>query len=337
MQYITPVKTSAAKDLVAEVYSQIKQDFGRVVEPFTMHSPIPSLLAGAWMASRESELVGVVPREIKEAIATSISKLNQCPYCVEAHTIMLQAIGKKNTAELITKEQYKKLDKPKTRKIVKWALATLSPEAEIIRSPPFEAEEAPEIIGTTVFYHYINPLVTIFLGKTPLTLPFLKPQMTQIASRLFKKAVNKPKTPGTSLNLLPDRKLPNDLSWAKTSPHVAGSYARFAGVIKDIEESLIPESTRKIVFGYLSENALKQLNFSSERIKEAATQLDPKSRIAATIALLTPISPHQINRAMINDFHKTFPSQTQLLGLTTWASFTRARIIGKWLNKHAKS
>ncbi|MEJ2126853.1 MAG: alkylhydroperoxidase, partial [Candidatus Bathyarchaeota archaeon] len=61
--------------MVAKVYSQIKQDFGRIVEPFTLHSPIPSILAGAWMAARESELVGYAPRSVKEAIAASISKL----------------------------------------------------------------------------------------------------------------------------------------------------------------------------------------------------------------------------------------------------------------------
>jgi len=60
VQYIVPVKPSKAKGLVAEVYSQIKQDFGRIVDPFTLHSPMPTLLAGVWMASRESELVGIV-------------------------------------------------------------------------------------------------------------------------------------------------------------------------------------------------------------------------------------------------------------------------------------
>ena len=62
MHYINPVKPSEAKGLVAQVYSQIKQDFGRIVEPFTLHSPIPQLLAGVWMASRVSELLGDVPR-----------------------------------------------------------------------------------------------------------------------------------------------------------------------------------------------------------------------------------------------------------------------------------
>ena len=120
MQYINPVKPSEAKGLVTQVYSQIKQDFGRIVEPFTLHSPIPQLLAGVWMASRESELVGAVPRETKEVIAACVSKLNQCSYCVDAHTIMLTAKGDKETAQQITKEQYQKIRNPKTQRIAEY-------------------------------------------------------------------------------------------------------------------------------------------------------------------------------------------------------------------------
>ena len=52
IKFIHPVEPSEAKGLVADVYAQIKRDFGRVAEPFMMHSPSPNLLAGAWMACR---------------------------------------------------------------------------------------------------------------------------------------------------------------------------------------------------------------------------------------------------------------------------------------------
>ena len=117
MQYINHVKPSEAKGLVAQVYSQIKQDFGRIVEPFTLHSPIPQLLAGVWMASRESELVGAVPRETKEAIAACVSKLNRCPYCVDAHSIMLTAKGDKETAQQIINEKCQNIKNQKQEKL----------------------------------------------------------------------------------------------------------------------------------------------------------------------------------------------------------------------------
>jgi AhpD family alkylhydroperoxidase len=327
------VKPSKAKGLVSKVYSQIKQDFGRIVEPFTLHSPIPQLLAGVWMASRESELVGDVPREIKEAIAACISKLNQCPYCVDAHTIMLTAKGDKQTAQQIAKEQYQNIRNPKTRKIAEWALETLSPNSKIINNPPFKAEEAPEIIGTTVFYHYINPLVTIYLGKTPLPLPYLRTPMKIIASRLFKKAVNHLKTPGTSLYLLPERSLPRDLTWAKGSPHVAGAYARFAAVIKDIEKTYVPIMTRKTITQHIDEWSPDAQQSETQWIREKTVKMDSLTKIATKLALLTLKHPYRIDKKTINGFQRRCSQENQLLAITAWASFIKATKIGTWLAK----
>ena len=331
LQHLVPVKPSKAEGLVAQVYSQIKQDFGRIVEPFTLHSPIPHLLAGVWMASRESELVGNVPRETKEAIAACISQLNKCPYCVDAHTIMLTAKGDKQTAQQITKEQYQNIKDPKTRKIAEWALASLSPDSKFIKNPPFKAEEAPEIIGTAVFYHYINPLVTIYLGRTPLPLPILRTPMKRIASRLFKKAVNRQKTPGTSLSLLPERNLPKDLTWAKNSPHVAGAYARFAAAIKDIEKTYVPIATRKTIIKHIDEwNPNIQQN-EIQWIRETTGKMDPLTKIATKLALLTINLPYRIDKKTINSFQRHSSQKNQLLAITAWASFIKATKIGAWL------
>ncbi|MCK5628946.1 carboxymuconolactone decarboxylase family protein [Candidatus Bathyarchaeota archaeon] len=215
VKYIRTVKPKNAEGLVAQIYTQIKRDFGRVVEPFSLHSPSPRLLAGAWMASRESELTGRVPREDKEAVAASISKLNQCPYCVDAHTIMLGATGENKLANQISSGRYGSITESRTRAIVKWALATRTPDSEVLRSPPFSPKEAPEIIGTAVFYHYLNSMVTVFLGETPLptSLPWLRGPLKRFASGLFSKAASRPKKEGESLRLLEEAKLPSDLGW----------------------------------------------------------------------------------------------------------------------------
>ena len=60
IRHVQAVVPNAAEGLVARVYPQIKKEFGALVEPFTLHSPSPELLAGAWGACRESLLVGVL-------------------------------------------------------------------------------------------------------------------------------------------------------------------------------------------------------------------------------------------------------------------------------------
>ncbi|MEJ2280977.1 MAG: carboxymuconolactone decarboxylase family protein [Candidatus Bathyarchaeota archaeon] len=315
--------------MVAKVYSQIKQDFGRIVEPFTLHSPIPSILAGAWMAARESELVGYAPRSVKEAIAASISKLNHCPYCVDAHTIMIRASGEKRTAKLIAQEKYNEIKPSQTKEIIKWALSTLSPKSELINKPPFTKELAPEIIGTAVFYHYINPLVTIFLGDSPLPFPFFKSQMKPIVSHLFKKSVNNPKLPGDSLDFLPDAKLPQDLSWAEESNNVSGAYARFAKAFSELEETVIPKEIQNIVKQYMDNWTGEIQKSGIDKIEEIISHLRVESKIATKIALLTIFSPYKINQENIKEFRNFFTQQEELLGLTAWASFIRARKIGQ--------
>jgi len=331
VQYLVPIKPSKANGLVAEVYSQIKEDFGRIVEPFTLHSPIPKLLAGVWMASRESELVGTVKRETKEAIAASVSQINQCPYCFDAHTIMIRATGKKQIAQKISQKQYERINPLKIRKIVKWTLATLSPTSKELSSPPFEANEAPEIIGTTVFYHYINPLVSIFLGSSPIPIPFFKTQMKKVASQLFKKAVKRPKKPGASLNLLPFTKLPKDLSWTKESPNISGAYARLSGIIDDLRETTVPKQTQHTVIQYIDNWFGRTPKLDTELLREATKKMKSEIRIATTLALLTVFSPYRITKEIIYQFRRYYPYQQQLLGIIAWASFTRARKIGLYL------
>jgi len=246
---------------------------------------------------------------------------------------MIRATGEKKIAQLISQEQYEKINPPRTRKIVKWALATLSPDSKSISSPPFESEEAPEIIGTAVFYHYINPLVTIFLGKSP-TPPLFQSSNETNSSHLFTKAVNRPKTPGTSLILLPNKKLPKDLFWAKDAPNISGAYARFADVIECLEKTVVPKQTRETINQYITEWNPKTSGFGLKWLKEATINMEAQSKIATTIALLVVFAPYQITKETINNFRRFFPQQNQLLGIAAWASFTRARKIGKLLNNN---
>jgi len=53
-------------------------------------------------------------------------------------------------------------------------------------------------------------------------------------------------------------------------------------------------------------------------------------RIAAQLALLTAISPYQIDKKLVIGFKRFFPEDRKLLGLVSWASFSAAKKIGTW-------
>ena len=152
--------------------------------------------------------------------------------------------------------------------------------------------------------------------------------MKQVASHLFSKAVRRSKKPGTSLTLLPTTKLPEDLSWAKESPNISGAFARLAGTINDLEKTFVPKQTHQAVKQYTDNWPVKIPKFGIDWLEEATINMKPEIKLATTLALLTIFSPYKITKETINQFQSYYPSQQQLLGITAWASFTRARKIG---------
>jgi len=337
IKYISVVKPSSASGLVAGVYAQVDRDFGRVVEPFQLHSPLPELLAGAWMACRETELVGVVPRTFKEVVAASVSQLNQCAYCVDAHTIMLSAAGEGKIANAISKARYEDITDEKTFSIIQWALATASPRSELLRWPPFSKQEAPEFIGTAVFYHYVNRMANALLGETPLPLSqgWLRSPLKSIASQTFSNALNRPKTVGDSLEFLPKADLPNDLRWAKPSTNVARAYACFAKAVEEAGEQALPAEVRAHVDEELSEWTGKTSELSLAWSEDAISRFDEATESAARLAILTALAPDRIEGKAVLAFRKHFPEDTKLLGALAWASFAAAKKIGTWLQLHS--
>jgi AhpD family alkylhydroperoxidase len=238
IRHVHPVKPNSAQGLVAEVYAQVKRDFGRIAEPFMLHSPLPNLLAACWMACRETELAGSVPRKLKEAVAASVSNANHCTYCVDAHSIMLDAAGEKKTARAIRDNRCDEISDANLKLIVRWAQATSIPKSPLLLSPPFTRQEAPEIIGTAVYYHYMNRMATILLGESPLPTSswLFRGAVERAASHMFQDAVNTPRKQGTSLHLLPKTPLPTDMQWAKPSTEIAWAFSAFAKAVEEAGE-----------------------------------------------------------------------------------------------------
>ncbi|MEJ2271760.1 MAG: hypothetical protein P8X91_04620, partial [Candidatus Bathyarchaeota archaeon] len=146
---------------------------------------------------------------------------------------------------------------------------------------------------------------------------------------IFKNSVYNPNLSGDSLDFLPDAKLPQDLSWAEESNNVSGAYARFAKAFSELEETVIPKEIQNIVKQYMDNWTGEIQKSGIDKIEEIISHLRVESKIATKIALLTIFSPYKINQENIKEFRNFFTQQEELLGLTAWASFIRARKIGQ--------
>ncbi len=333
IKYLDHIANVSPESQDAEIQSQIKRDFGAYAEPFELHAPSPPLLAGVWMATREAVLAGQVRRGIKETVATCVSRINQCPYCVDAHTIMLHAVDMHKDAGAIDQGQFEDIQDTKLRLIAGWALATRSPDNPILHSPPFRVREAPEIIGTAFVFHYINRMVDIFLDETPLPVNIgrTKGILRRMAGWYFSRAAQRPKQAGQSLDFLPAARLAPDMSWAKASPEVATAFARWTAAMEAAGRNALSHEVRELVHKRVAAWQGEDLGMSRHWVEEALGSLDEREKPAGRLALLAALAPYQVDDSVIISFCAENSDGEKLVGAVAWAAHTVARRIGTWL------
>jgi len=325
IRYISS-RTQVARDsFPGKILAEIRREFGAEVEPFTLHLPVPELLAGVWMACRETLLADNGRRDAKEVVATAISELNQCPYCVDAHSMMILSSAGSDYPDA--------LKDPYLSAVAAWASATRNSDSPLLRKPPFPRQEAPAFIGTAVVFHYINRMVSILLGSSPL--PFTqglpKKIAMQLAAWFFGGAVRREKEPGKSLDLLPDCPLPNDLLWAKPSRPIAGAFARFAQAVENAgSEALSPEVRRAVSKAARRWNGVDP-GMNTMWCDEAIVPLGEMDKCAGRLAFYTAFAPYRVNEGIVKEFSDRFPGDKNLISALAWSSFTAARRIGTWL------
>ena len=325
IRYIESFNPVSGESLSGKVLAQVRKEFGAEVEPLTLHRPVPELLAGAWMACRETLLAGSGGRDAKELIATAVSTINRCPYCVDSHSIMLMESSGLDYQEALAV--------PKLNAIAAWASATLTPGSAILHSPPFSDAEAPAFIGTVVFFHYINRIVTIMLGNSPL--PFSsgipKKVSLHLAAWFFGSAIRLEKTPGASLDLLPEAPLPDDMSWAKSSFAVAGAFARFAKAIEQAGARSLSEEVRTVISSSIRNWDGTTPAMNDGWYEEDIANIHGADKAAGRLAFLTAFAPYKVDERAVRAFSEHFPGDDILISALAWSSFTAARRIGSWL------
>ncbi len=117
-----------------------------------------------------------------------------------------------------------------------------------VLQPPFSHDDAPEIIGSAIAFHYINRMVNVFLGDTLLPLPSaLKGLSGRLLGATAGKQMVRHLQHGHSLQFVPQANLPDDLSWAAANPAVAGAFAGLAAVVEEAGTRVLPEQVRVLV------------------------------------------------------------------------------------------
>jgi alkylhydroperoxidase family enzyme len=336
VRYVSPVRPGAARGLVGRVYDQVEQEFGVLAPSIVLHSPAPQVLAASWLMLRETVLVArKVERPAKEAVATTVSLGNTCPWCVAVHSTMFSGLSGGLDLE---DQPAESVADPRLREIATWARDCGTEEGALAHEPACPAEEAPELIGTAVLFHYFNRMVNVFLTEVPL--PPGAPKMALgpvmwILYRRFGPAAERSHEPGASLELLPAASLPADLSWASGDLLAEDAFARGCAAIDAGGARSVPASVRDLVMTELANWRGEPRGLSRAWADSAVSGLPHEDWPAGRLALLTALASYQVDRSVVRAFRASQPGDSALVELTAWASLAAARRVGTWIPRVA--
>jgi AhpD family alkylhydroperoxidase len=200
-RYTQPPSPAAATGRIAEVFRQISEDFGIDRPPtFVVLSSAPELLAPAWALMRESLIAGPGSRTGKELAAYGVSLANKCPFCMDAHTVLLHATGDHALAERLARDEDPEV--AEHARVLDWGLASRVPGAAL-RPYPFPEEHAPAYLGTALAFHFVNRVVSALLVEQLLPGGVQRFRAVRsIAGRALARTVRRTPVPGASLSLL---------------------------------------------------------------------------------------------------------------------------------------
>jgi len=247
-RYTEPLPPKAATGRTAEVYAQLSRDFG-IDEPptFVVLSSAPELLAATWALTRESLIAGPGGRTGKELAALGVSLANKCPFCVDAHTVLLHATGDHAMAERIAKGHQP--ENAEHARVLDWGKRSRVPGAAFGDGPlPFPPEDAPGYLGTMLAFHFINRVVSALLTENMLPGNLQRFRTVRsLAGRTLARTVRRTAVPGESLTLL-DRPDPGEApAWAGGTP-VGVAYAALlraamagAGLLTPDDQDVVEE------------------------------------------------------------------------------------------------
>ena len=322
-RYVRVVPPRHARGVVAEVYRQVQRDFGMLAPPVALHSCAADMLAASWAILRETLVAqGVTDRATKEAVATEVSVANSCPYCADVHGMTLDAMC---------------ADPADRDVLAEWVRAAATCSAP--GTPPFPPEQAPELIGVAVAFHYYNRMVNVFLRESPF--PSHVPESAKPRARRVLGGVLRPSAihgprPGDSIDLLPAAPLPEELDWARANPVVADAFARAYAAAEVAGARSVPRSVRDLVTGRLSTWDGQAPGISRSWVDDAVAGLPEADQPSGRLAMVVALASYQVDDGLVEAFRRTAPGDDRLVELAAWASMTAARQASTWLTAAAQ-
>ncbi|OXM59373.1 carboxymuconolactone decarboxylase family protein [Amycolatopsis vastitatis] len=323
VKYVEAVRPRHARGAVREVYRQVERDFGILAPPVALHSAAPEVLAAAWVLLRESLVAGgSTTRAEREVVASAVSAANSCPYCVEVHGMALGALGDAGTAAAIGAGEPATIADPRTRALAAWSRGA-GP-----LPPAVPAGAAAELAAVAVAFHYLNRVVSVFLGPSPLpgNVPPSAREKAKAVLGFFLKP-GKPPVAGLSLPLLPPSATDGP-GWAVPGGTADDAFARVGAAFEAAGERVLSPRVRDLVRREVKAWDGRPPGLSRAWVSDALTELPASERPAGRFALLVAKAAYQVDAGAVAAVRREWTDDRDLVEAASWAAFTAANELG---------
>ncbi|WP_207062064.1 hypothetical protein [Motiliproteus sp. SC1-56] len=331
LRCVDTVPRAEATGLVATVYAQIEQDFF-INGSLTSRSRVPELLAAIWAAGRETILVDDrLDRTTKEAMAATLSTVNDCPYCGDMLVSLVHAGKQKDAAMRIFQCQEEQIEDGLLQERLAWVKAVGTPGATAPERVPFTNEQLPEALGSLMAMGDINRFSHVVMAGSPVSAPFGLAAIKAWALRRFGDELaathRHPLTPGSAAALLPKATLPEDMQWATPNPRIARTLTGWHAVIENEAAPQVPDAVRQRVMQQLKAWDGNAMPMSRSWVEDETAGLADDTRTLAKFALLLAKAPYQLDEALIWQTRYRFKHQEAFIRALAWCSYTASRFV----------
>lgn len=169
MPRIRTVPPEAATDDLAEAYERFNETMGVPATPvvFQLSSIRPDIVTQFGGLYDTLFRGGELSRRAKESIFTFVSALNQCPYCVGAHSLLMQLHGatdeqaeaaRAGDISAFTDDEETARFLPLAEKITRHAYKVTDEDIEMLRTAGWSDEKILEAVWIVLFFNLVNRL-----------------------------------------------------------------------------------------------------------------------------------------------------------------------------------
>ncbi|MET8231716.1 carboxymuconolactone decarboxylase family protein [Micromonospora sp. NPDC005298] len=312
-RFFTPTAARAATGTTARVYQQLRDDFLGPVPTFQALAAVPEVLAATWALMREGLLAGSASRVDREVVAAAVSRANRCPFCLDAHVMLLHALGEHELAEIIARGGTP--PEPRHAELVRWAEASRTPTAT-----DWTSRYAPEVTGTLLAFHFINRIVSALLAPDLLPGGLQRsPLVRSVGGRLYARTVRGSTEPGRSLALL-GTGAGTPPAWAGQSP-VGVAYAALRDAANRCGD-LLGDVARQTVTATVRWEDGRFPARPSDWAVDLVRDVPGTDRVGTRIALLAAFAPSAISAGDVALWRLSHPGDADLVRLVAYGAIT---------------